>query len=207
MAAFFEQLFRMGLLEKAGADLARRNMRGDREHGHARAVAVEETINEMQIARPAAAGADREFTSQMRLRPCREGRDLLVPDMDPLDLALAAKRVRQPVQAIANNAINPLDASRSQDVCELIGYGTGHILTSDEVAEIAFPPFAAKPEVTGLSGACRHQQMQCGIRTKVPKPALWGEDKEREAVPGASDAERLLPDTWREGRCPEGKQE
>jgi hypothetical protein len=51
----------------------------------------------------------------VRLGTCRESRDLFVPDMYPFDLVLTAKRVRQPIQAVANNAINPLGASRDDN--------------------------------------------------------------------------------------------
>jgi hypothetical protein len=44
----------------------------------------------MQIARPAAPGTDGELIGQMRLGTGRKGGDFLVPDVDPLDLALAA---------------------------------------------------------------------------------------------------------------------
>ena len=102
----------MRFLEIAAADLGRRDVRGDREHRDARAVAVEQAIDEVQIARPAAARADGELAGQMRLGAGRERRDLLVPDMDPLDLALPAQRVGQAVEAIADDAIDPLDARR-----------------------------------------------------------------------------------------------
>lgn len=39
-------------------------------------------------------------------------------------LALAAKRVSEPVQAVPGNAINPLDASRGEE--ELIGDRPSH---------------------------------------------------------------------------------
>jgi hypothetical protein len=55
----------MRLLKIAGADLRRRDLGGDGQHRHARAVAVEQTVDEMEIARPAAAGAHRELTREM----------------------------------------------------------------------------------------------------------------------------------------------
>jgi hypothetical protein len=64
----------------------------------------------------------------MRLGTRRESHDLLVPDMDPFDLALAAQRVGQPVQAVADNAINPLDAVRDEDFRKLVRDGFGHLL-------------------------------------------------------------------------------
>ena len=63
----------------------------------------------------------------MRLGTSCEGRDLLVPDVDPLDLALSPQRVGEAVEAIADNAIDPLDASRSQGLHELISYRSCHI--------------------------------------------------------------------------------
>ena len=68
---------------------------------------------------PQLPGANRELAGQMRLGAGREGRDLLVPDMDPLDLALAAERVGQTVQAVADDAVDALDAGRSQRLGEL----------------------------------------------------------------------------------------
>jgi hypothetical protein len=117
---------RMGLLEITGADLGRRYLRGDGEHRHSRAVTVEQAVDQVQIAGPAAAGADGELTGQMRFRASREGRDLLVPNVDPVDLALSPERVGEAVEAIADNAIDPLDASRSQGLHELISYRSCH---------------------------------------------------------------------------------
>ena len=45
----------------------------------------------------------------MRLGTGREGRDLLVSDVDPLDLALSSQRIGQPVEAVADDAVDPLD--------------------------------------------------------------------------------------------------
>jgi len=43
-------------------------------------VAVEQAVDEVEVAGTAAAGADGELTRQMRLGACCESRDLLVPD-------------------------------------------------------------------------------------------------------------------------------
>ena len=120
MAALLEQRLRMGFLEIAGTDLRRRNVRGDGKHRHAGAVAVEQAVDEVQVAGSATAGADREFAGQMRLGAGREGRDLFVAHVHPFDLALAAQRVGQPVQAVADDAINPLHAGRGEGFGELV---------------------------------------------------------------------------------------
>src|SRR3984893_18351125 len=122
MAALLEQILRMGFLEISRPHLSRRDLRRNRKHRNARAVAVEQAVDEVQIAGPAAAGTNGELTRQMRLGTSREGRDFLMADVDPLDLALSPQRVSEAVEAIADNAIDPLDASRSQGPHELISY-------------------------------------------------------------------------------------
>ncbi len=62
----------------------------DRHDGDMRAVAVEQAVYQMQVAGAAAACTDGEFACDMRFATGREGRDLLVPGMNPLDSALPA---------------------------------------------------------------------------------------------------------------------
>ncbi len=81
----------------------------------------------MQITGPAAAGADGELTRQMRLGARREGRDLLVPDMHPLDLALAPKSISEAVQAVADDAVDPLHARCGENFRELVRDGSDHV--------------------------------------------------------------------------------
>jgi hypothetical protein len=90
MATPLEQRLWVGFLEIASADLCRRNVRGDDKDRHAGAVAIKQTIDEVQVAGSAAAGADRKIAGQMRLGSRRKGRDLFVPHVDPFDLALAS---------------------------------------------------------------------------------------------------------------------
>jgi hypothetical protein len=59
----------------------------------------------------------------MRLGTGREGRDLLVTDMHPCDPALPADRVGQAVQAVADDAVDALDAGGREGLGELIGDG------------------------------------------------------------------------------------
>ncbi len=126
VAAFLEEVLRVGLLEVAGADLGRGNVRRDRQHGQARAMAVEQPVDEVQIARPAAAGADRQGVGQMGLGPGREGGHLLVTHVNPFDLALATDRVGQAVQAVADDAVDALNPGGGEGFGELIGDGAGH---------------------------------------------------------------------------------
>ena len=87
-----------------------------------RAVAVEQAVDEVQIAGAATARADGEFARQMRLGASREGSDLLVPDVDPLDLALSSQSVGEGIEGIADYAIDPLDARGCEGLRELISH-------------------------------------------------------------------------------------
>jgi hypothetical protein len=55
-----------------------------------------------------------------------------MPDLAPLDLALAAKRVRQPVETIADNAIDSLGARRDEDSRKLSCHSSGHAFPRTE---------------------------------------------------------------------------
>ena len=110
----------MGLLEISGADLSRRNLGRNREHWHPRSVAVEQAVDEVQVAPPATASANGEVTRKMRLGAGREGGDLLVPDVEPVDFTLSSQGVSKAVKAIADNAIVPFDACYSEGLHKLI---------------------------------------------------------------------------------------
>ena len=64
----------------------------------------------MQVARSATACTVRERARQVRLCTRRKGGNLLMADMHPLDLALAANGIGDAVQAIADDAVDPLYA-------------------------------------------------------------------------------------------------
>src|SRR6202000_1824851 len=93
----------------------------DRQHRHPRAMAIEEAVDEVKIAGPAAPGADHEIAGQLRLGAGRECGDLSGAAVYPVDLALAADRIGQAVEAVADDAVDPLDARRGQRVSKLIG--------------------------------------------------------------------------------------
>jgi hypothetical protein len=75
-------------------------------------MAIEQTIDEVQISRAAAAGAHRERACHVRLGTRCERGNLLMPDVHPLDLALPTKRVGQTVETVTDNSVYTLDASR-----------------------------------------------------------------------------------------------
>jgi len=127
VAALFEQCLRVGFLEISGADFGRRDLGSDGEHRHARSVTIEEAIYQMQIAGPAAAGTHGKFARQMRLSARRKGGDFLDPDMHPFDLALPPNGVGQAIQAVADDAVGPLDTGCRKGFHKLIGNRFCHL--------------------------------------------------------------------------------
>ena len=73
-------------------------MGGDRQNRHARAVTVEQAVDQVQVAGAAASGADREVAGQMRLGAGGKGGDFFMADMQPVDAAVAAHRVGKPLR-------------------------------------------------------------------------------------------------------------
>jgi hypothetical protein len=114
VAAVLEEAFRMRRLKIIDADFRTRDVRGDGEHGNAAALAVEESVDEVQIAGTAAAGTDGEFTRQMRFSPRREGRALFVAHVYPLDRLEPPQGIGEAVERVAHDAINALDADLRQ---------------------------------------------------------------------------------------------
>ncbi len=90
----------MGLLEVLRADLLLRDLRGDRQHRHPAAVRVEQAVDQVQVARPAARRAHRKLPGQRRLRGRGERRGLLVADVLPGDAARPAQRIGESIQRV-----------------------------------------------------------------------------------------------------------
>ena len=114
VTAFPEQILRMRLLKIAAADFGRRNLRGNRQHRRAAAVRIEQAVDEMQIAGAARPGADREFARDLRFARGREGGDLFMPDVNPVDRLSLAQRVGEAIEAVAYDTEDALDAGLRQ---------------------------------------------------------------------------------------------
>ena len=98
----------MRFLEIAGADLGRGNMRGNREHRHARAVAIEQAIDEVEIARAAAPGADRERAGRCASAPAAKAATSSWRTCSHSILPWRRRAVGQAVQAVADDAVDTL---------------------------------------------------------------------------------------------------
>src|SRR6266851_5902803 len=101
-------------------------MSRDRHYWHARAVTVEQTVDEVQVARTATSGADRETTCDMRIRAGGERGDFLVPDMQPLHAAMAAQRIGEAIEAVAYDSIDALDTGGGEGFDHLVCNSARH---------------------------------------------------------------------------------
>jgi len=72
-------------LEIVDTDFAARDMSRDRQNGHTVALAIEQTVDQMQVAGATTAGANRKAAGEMSLRPGRESRGLFMPHVNPVN--------------------------------------------------------------------------------------------------------------------------
>src|SRR5215813_10896199 len=99
-------MLRMRFLKVAAPDFSAGYLRGDRQDGDTAAVAIVESVDQVQIARTAASRADRQCSRKVRFRSCGKGGRLFVPQMNPLKAVGGANRVRNAVKRVAGQAID-----------------------------------------------------------------------------------------------------
>ena len=126
VGALHKQTVRMSLLEVAHADLDARNVRCNSQHRNLGTVGIEQTIDEVQVARPAGACTHRELTGQGRLCSGCEGRGLLVTNVYPINAALdgAARltnRIDDRVEGVSDDAVDPPHPRIEELLDELFG--------------------------------------------------------------------------------------
>jgi hypothetical protein len=97
---------------------------------------IEQTIDQMEIAGSAASRSYRKFTGEMRVRSSGKGRHFLVTNVKPFDFAVAADGIGYSIQAVADNAIDTLDARGREGFDELICNGL-HICAPKDLLYLA----------------------------------------------------------------------
>ena len=122
MAALREQMLRMSLLKISTPDFSAGYLRGDRQDGHTAAMAIIKSVDQMQIARTAAPGADRQCARKMRFRSRGKGGRFFMAYANPLNVASSPHRVRDAVQRIARNAVDSPDARIRKNLHQQIRY-------------------------------------------------------------------------------------
>jgi hypothetical protein len=103
-AAAPEHIAEVDFLDRFEPDILADNLRCDQDDRRAVAVGFVETVDEVQTAGTAASSAGRQAAGEQRFSLSGESACLLVPHVDPVDLA-AIDRVRDPVQRVADDPI------------------------------------------------------------------------------------------------------
>jgi hypothetical protein len=88
----------MRLLKIRASNLIAWNLRGDGKHRNTTALAVIETIDQMQIAGTATPRADSKLSGKMCLRASSERGRFFMSHVNPLNLLLLSNRVGDPVE-------------------------------------------------------------------------------------------------------------
>ena len=116
----------MSLLKISAADFAAGNLCGDGQDGNAAAMTVVKAIDQMQVARAAASGANRQLASEMGFGSGGERRRLFMSHLNPLMLLSNANRICNSVERVARNSIDPFHASISKNLYQQFGYCFSH---------------------------------------------------------------------------------
>ena len=96
------------------ADLAAGNMRGDSQYRCITAVAIKESVDQVQIPGATTSRAHCQIPAQLRFRAGGEGRNLFVAHGNPFNSFGAPNRIHDAIQGVAHHAINSLYARRHQ---------------------------------------------------------------------------------------------
>jgi hypothetical protein len=108
VAAILEQRFRVRCLKIVNADFRAGNMRRNGEDGNCATMAIEESIDEVEVSGSAAARTDGQLTGDMRCGTGSEGRAFLVAHMNPFNVLQAAQGVGEAVERISDHAVDAL---------------------------------------------------------------------------------------------------
>ena len=120
------------LLDRFESQILPHDLGRDQDDRRAVAIGLVEPVDEVEAAGTAAACAGRQTAGELRFGPRREGAGLLVPHMDPIDLA-AIDGVGDPVQRVADDAVARLHAGCLQRLDQYIGYSFAHVAPSPAV--------------------------------------------------------------------------
>src|ERR1700722_4796822 len=123
----------MGCLKIVDSDLTARDVSRDRQHRYAVALAIKKPVDQMQVARTAASGAYRKAPSEMSFSARREGSRLLMPHMDPVNRFSPSHHVRETVERVTDDAINPLDTGLLQGFDKKFSGCPAHVANSPEL--------------------------------------------------------------------------
>jgi hypothetical protein len=90
-------------------------------------MAVEEAIDQVDVARSATACAHHKVTTQVGFRTGGKRRNFLMPNMHPLDLMMLPDSVGNTVQGISTDPVDALDSGRNERLDDNFCRNGGHV--------------------------------------------------------------------------------
>src|SRR5690606_34959361 len=124
---------RVRLLKIPGPDLIARDMRGDGEHGNARSLGVEESVDEVKVSWATAPRAHRDLSCESRLGARGERRRLLVAHVHPFDAVRHPQGIGEAVERIAGKPVDASHPAREKSVDDVLGErGHGYVPSRSE---------------------------------------------------------------------------
>src|SRR5207247_7311622 len=127
------------------------DLRGNGENRYAVTVAVVQPVDQVQVTRAAAAGADSETPGEVRLGARGEGRSLLVSRVDPSKLVLSPDGIGDPVERVSRDPVDPRDLPANEGIYKqfrdrLLPHGVRSCLRPTIVG-VFLAPFRARVSV------------------------------------------------------------
>ena len=122
MAALRKEMLRVGLLKVCAADFVAWNLRGDGEHRNTAAVAVVESVDQVEISGTATAGANRQPAGKMSLSARGKSCCFFMAQMNPIQFSGGSDRLGNAVEGIAGDAVNPAHPGLCQNINQQICY-------------------------------------------------------------------------------------
>jgi hypothetical protein len=83
-------------------------------------MAIEESLDKVNVSWSAASDADRKIPGQMRVGASGEGGDLFVSNVHPFNFALAPNGVCETIEAVADKPVYTLDPRCNEELDKLI---------------------------------------------------------------------------------------
>src|SRR5258706_256728 len=110
MATIPEQAFRMRCLEIIDPDFAAGDVGGDCQNRHAVALAVEQAVDQMEVAWTAAPGTHGKAPGKMGFSPRCKCRGLFMTHVDPVDRLSPPQCISNAVERVSDHPVDALHA-------------------------------------------------------------------------------------------------
>jgi hypothetical protein len=123
VAAIGKQTLRMRLLKVVCADFTARNLSSDGKYGSHTSVSIIQSVDQVEITRPATTRADGQLPGDLRLSSGCERAGLFMADLHPGNALVTAEGVNNAVQRISGHAVDSLYSHLNKCFDNHLGYG------------------------------------------------------------------------------------